>query len=104
MDTNTVSNGRINKSAFLADHEHEVIQTIATRTGDMTGLNMLFAESLQVANYGIGGFYETHYDFFSSLETRNNNDRIATVLYYVGKLKCLALCLLTNILFCDLDK
>jgi hypothetical protein len=29
----------------------------------VTGLNMETSEELQVANYGIGGHYEPHFDF-----------------------------------------
>ena len=31
--------------------------------GDVPGLNMNTAEELQVSNYGMGGYYEPHFDF-----------------------------------------
>jgi len=33
------------------------------RVAMVTGLNMETSEELQVANYGIGGHYEPHFDF-----------------------------------------
>lgn len=80
---------RISKSAWLKDEDHEIVRTIGQRIEDMTGLTVKTAEDLQVANYGIGGHYEPHFDFarrdekeaFKSLGTGN---RIATVLFYVS--------------------
>lgn len=54
---------RVSKSAWLKTEEHKYIENIVQRTEDMTGLDMLAAEELQVVNYGIGGHYEPHYDF-----------------------------------------
>ena len=39
------------------------VQRIDQRIEDITGLTMSTAEQLQVVNYGIGGYYEPHYDF-----------------------------------------
>lgn len=36
---------------------------INTRIQDLTGLDVSTAEELQVANYGVGGQYEPHFDF-----------------------------------------
>lgn len=54
---------RISKSSWLKTEEHKYVEDIVQRTEDMTGLDMLAAEELQVVNYGIGGHYEPHYDF-----------------------------------------
>jgi len=54
---------RISKSAWLDNGEDPLIQLIDKRVGAMSGLNMKSAESLQIANYGIGGHYDTHFDF-----------------------------------------
>lgn len=54
---------RVSKSSWLKTEEHKYIEDIVQRTEDMTGLDMLAAEELQVVNYGIGGHYEPHYDF-----------------------------------------
>ena len=50
---------------------------INQRIEDVTGLTMSTAESLQVLNYGVGGHYVPHYDYFevsSNLSANNNNN------------------------------
>ncbi|KYO42403.1 hypothetical protein Y1Q_0022249 [Alligator mississippiensis] len=54
---------RISKSAWLSGYESPVISRINTRIQDLTGLDVSTAEELQVANYGVGGQYEPHFDF-----------------------------------------
>ncbi|VDO22541.1 unnamed protein product [Haemonchus placei] len=94
---------RISKSAWLKEEEHEVIARINRRIGDMTNLNQATSEDLQVANYGLGGHYDPHFDFARianygigghyaphfDMSTRGekepyreNGNRIATVLFY----------------------
>lgn len=55
----------------------------------MTTLTMDHAESLQVVNYGMGGHYDPHFDFFEvddkSEYMQLYGNRIATVLFYVGR-------------------
>uniref|UniRef100_A0A672P7F4 Prolyl 4-hydroxylase subunit alpha-1 n=1 Tax=Sinocyclocheilus grahami TaxID=75366 RepID=A0A672P7F4_SINGR len=80
---------RISKSAWLAAYEHPVVDRINQRIEDITGLDVKTAEELQVANYGVGGQYEPHFDFgrkdepdaFKALGTGN---RIATWLFYMS--------------------
>uniref|UniRef100_A0A7E4WAF9 procollagen-proline 4-dioxygenase n=1 Tax=Panagrellus redivivus TaxID=6233 RepID=A0A7E4WAF9_PANRE len=79
---------RISKSAWLKEEVHEVVKRINNRIDYMTNLEQETAEELQIANYGIGGHYDPHFDFarkeevkaFSDLGTGN---RIATVLFYM---------------------
>ncbi|BFZ17688.1 hypothetical protein BsWGS_20727 [Bradybaena similaris] len=83
------ANYRISKSAWLNGKEHPVVQRLNDRMSAITGLEMDTAEELQIANYGLGGHYEPHYDFarreekdaFKSLGTGN---RIATFLNYMS--------------------
>ncbi|XP_060943076.1 prolyl 4-hydroxylase subunit alpha-1b isoform X1 [Limanda limanda] len=80
---------RISKSAWLTGYEDPLIDKINQRIEDLTGLEMDTAEELQVANYGVGGQYEPHFDFgrkdepdaFKELGTGN---RIATWLFYMS--------------------
>uniref|UniRef100_A0A8C2EUK9 procollagen-proline 4-dioxygenase n=1 Tax=Cyprinus carpio TaxID=7962 RepID=A0A8C2EUK9_CYPCA len=77
------------KRAWLSGYEHSTIEKINQRIEDITGLEMDTAEELQVANYGVGGQYEPHFDFgrkdepdaFKELGTGN---RIATWLFYMS--------------------
>uniref|UniRef100_UPI00015A5AB6 prolyl 4-hydroxylase subunit alpha-1a precursor n=1 Tax=Danio rerio TaxID=7955 RepID=UPI00015A5AB6 len=85
----TTAQYRVSKSAWLAAYEHPVVDRINQRIEDITGLNVKTAEELQVANYGVGGQYEPHFDFgrkdepdaFKELGTGN---RIATWLFYMS--------------------
>lgn len=78
---------RISKSAWFRDGKHKVIADITNRVRDMSGFSMKSAENLQVVNYGIGGFYDTHYDYAPVGDTAYDDEgignRIATVLFYV---------------------
>ncbi|KAI4884388.1 hypothetical protein NFI96_011235, partial [Prochilodus magdalenae] len=80
-----VSMARVSKSAWLSEDESPVVAHANRRIAAITGLDMKSAEELQVANYGIGGQYEPHYD---SMPTNNSlfelqGERIATVLVYI---------------------
>ncbi|KAJ8365596.1 hypothetical protein SKAU_G00144270 [Synaphobranchus kaupii] len=85
----TTAQYRVSKSAWLAAYEHPVVDKINQRIEDITGLDVKTAEELQVANYGVGGQYEPHFDFgrkdepdaFKELGTGN---RIATWLFYMS--------------------
>uniref|UniRef100_A0A1A8GDA8 Prolyl 4-hydroxylase subunit alpha-1 n=1 Tax=Nothobranchius korthausae TaxID=1143690 RepID=A0A1A8GDA8_9TELE len=85
----TTAQYRVSKSAWLTAYEDPMIEKINQRIEDLTGLEMDTAEELQVANYGVGGQYEPHFDFgrkdepdaFKELGTGN---RIATWLFYMS--------------------
>uniref|UniRef100_A0A8C7DKL1 procollagen-proline 4-dioxygenase n=1 Tax=Oncorhynchus kisutch TaxID=8019 RepID=A0A8C7DKL1_ONCKI len=59
----TTAHYRVSKSAWLTAYEDPVVDKINQRIEDITGLNVKTAEELQVANYGVGGQYEPHFDF-----------------------------------------
>jgi len=80
---------RIGKSAWLKDHEHEAIHRVNQRIEYITGLTATTAEELQVVNYGIGGHYDTHFDFARKEETNafknlGTGNRISTWLNYMS--------------------
>ncbi|XP_077963107.1 prolyl 4-hydroxylase subunit alpha-2 isoform X2 [Gasterosteus aculeatus] len=85
----TTANYRVSKSAWLEEEDDPVIARVNQRIEDITGLELDTAELLQVANYGVGGQYEPHYDFsrkdepdaFKRLGTGN---RVATFLNYMS--------------------
>jgi prolyl 4-hydroxylase len=81
---------RISKSAWLKGTEDAVVERINKRLEQMTNLEMETAEELQIANYGIGGHYDPHFDFARKEETKAFSDlgtgnRIATVLFYMSQ-------------------
>uniref|UniRef100_A0A8C9YN75 Prolyl 4-hydroxylase subunit alpha-1 n=1 Tax=Sander lucioperca TaxID=283035 RepID=A0A8C9YN75_SANLU len=80
---------RISKSAWLGAFEHPVVDRINQRIEDVTGLDVTTAEELQVANYGVGGQYEPHFDFRrkdepDAFEELGTGNRIATWLLYMS--------------------
>nr|XP_043870440.1 prolyl 4-hydroxylase subunit alpha-1-like [Solea senegalensis] len=75
---------RISKNAWLREQEHPVVDKINQRIEDITGLDMSTAEHLQVANYGVGGQYEPHYDFGREERSEQLGRRIATWLLYMS--------------------
>ncbi|XP_051956613.1 prolyl 4-hydroxylase subunit alpha-2-like isoform X2 [Xyrauchen texanus] len=83
----TVAHYRVSKSAWLEGEDDRVIARVNQRIEDITGLSVDTAELLQVANYGVGGQYEPHYDF--SRRPFDNNlkvdgNRLATYLNYMS--------------------
>ncbi|XP_028668628.1 prolyl 4-hydroxylase subunit alpha-2-like [Erpetoichthys calabaricus] len=79
---------RVSKSAWLREEDHLVVFRLNQRIADVTGLSMESAEPLQVANYGVGGQYEPHYDFprihVNDTVFKLNGSRIATLLIYMS--------------------
>lgn len=59
-----VSNVRTSQFTFIPVTADKVLATIDRRVADMTNLNMRYAEDHQFANYGIGGHYGQHMDWF----------------------------------------
>uniref|UniRef100_A0A1A9WN31 procollagen-proline 4-dioxygenase n=1 Tax=Glossina brevipalpis TaxID=37001 RepID=A0A1A9WN31_9MUSC len=87
---NTINKDRIAKYSWLPHDNTSTTQIIAERIGDMTGLNISGSEPLQIMNYGLGGHFGEHYDFFNLTEntyftdTYSQGDRIVTVLFYMS--------------------
>ncbi|XP_055353875.1 prolyl 4-hydroxylase subunit alpha-2-like [Paramacrobiotus metropolitanus] len=90
----SVSKVRIAKIAFLTEAVDPVIAEVNRYIGHATNLDINIAEDLQINNYGIGGHYSVHYDFFTNLHDlsttngpvvnfTNWGDRIATFLAYM---------------------
>ncbi|XP_072256951.1 prolyl 4-hydroxylase subunit alpha-2 isoform X2 [Pyxicephalus adspersus] len=83
----TTANYRVSKSAWLEEYDDPVIAQVNKRMQAITGLTADTAELLQVANYGMGGQYEPHFDFSRrpfdhNLKTEGN--RLATYLNYMS--------------------
>ncbi|XP_069508611.1 prolyl 4-hydroxylase subunit alpha-2 isoform X2 [Ambystoma mexicanum] len=83
----TVANYRVSKSAWLEEYDDPVIAKVNQRMQAITGLNVQTAELLQVANYGMGGQYEPHFDFSRRPFDKNlktDGNRLATYLNYMS--------------------
>ncbi|XP_055381323.1 prolyl 4-hydroxylase subunit alpha-2-like [Condylostylus longicornis] len=93
-DTSTTY--RTSKHSWIDNGTHPVVDILNQRMYDMTGLSLETSETLQIANYGIGGHYDIHVDYSEhSDDPRYNSadafgsewgfgDRIATILFYLS--------------------
>jgi prolyl 4-hydroxylase len=93
VQTNRTENSskRLSKEARIESKKNEPVTIIGERVAAMTGLSLVTAEELQLANYGVGGYYEAHHDFVSAseqaaFEAPVSGNRVATVLFYVSML------------------
>lgn len=59
-----VSKVRTSQFQFIPVTHHPLLGKIDQRVADMTNLDMKYAEDHQFANYGIGGHYSEHHDYF----------------------------------------
>ncbi|XP_061400915.1 prolyl 4-hydroxylase subunit alpha-2-like [Musca vetustissima] len=78
---------RTAKSTGIDEEISPTTQRLNQRIMDMTGMDTNGSEALQIMNYGLGGHYDTHYDFFnvsSDLKVVKEGDRMATVLIYLS--------------------
>ncbi|XP_061396375.1 prolyl 4-hydroxylase subunit alpha-2-like [Musca vetustissima] len=82
---------RTSKFSWFKDNFSNTTMRINQRIRDMTGFDISGSELLQVANYGLGGHYDGHYDFFNVSDStevvRLHGDRIATVLFYMSNVE-----------------
>ena len=82
---------RVSKSTWISPEMDEVVSNMIKRVGDVVGLNMRHSEHLQVANYGLAGQYEPHYDHatFEQPKTfkKYGGNRIATMLMYMSQVE-----------------
>ncbi|WAR24482.1 P4HA1-like protein [Mya arenaria] len=76
--------GRTSQGMFIYDDSKYI--KFAKRIEAATGLNYRGYEKFQIANYGVGGHYYCHHDFFASEYARNSHNgdnRIATFMMYL---------------------
>ncbi|XP_066305162.1 prolyl 4-hydroxylase subunit alpha-3-like isoform X1 [Branchiostoma lanceolatum] len=82
------SRSRVSETGWIFDTEHPMIAKLSRRVGYITGLdvNLPYGEAFQVLNYGLGGFYEPHVDYFRDEQPvlLTNGQRIATFLFYLS--------------------
>ncbi|XP_055381324.1 prolyl 4-hydroxylase subunit alpha-1-like [Condylostylus longicornis] len=78
---------RTSKLTWLSNDTHPVIHTLNQRVSDISGLSIEYSENFQLMNYGIGGHYDLHPDYFPDPEESvriSQGNRIATVLFYMS--------------------
>ncbi|XP_022210974.2 prolyl 4-hydroxylase subunit alpha-1 [Drosophila obscura] len=82
--TRTVVDLRVSQQTWL-DYESPIMKSIARLVAFISGFDIAGAESMQVANYGVGGQYEPHPDYFEvNLPTDYKGDRISTSMFYLS--------------------
>ncbi|TMW47302.1 hypothetical protein DOY81_007612 [Sarcophaga bullata] len=64
VNGSVISTVRTSQSVFIKASSHPLLTTIDRRVEFMTNLNMKYSEHHQFANYGIGGHYADHHDYF----------------------------------------
>ncbi|XP_068154171.1 prolyl 4-hydroxylase subunit alpha-2 isoform X2 [Drosophila tropicalis] len=87
-NTNQFVKTRTAKVAWFLDTFNQLTERLNQRIKDMTNFVLNGSEMLQVMNYGLGGFYIKHFDYFNTTTNPQtgqiNGDRIATVLFYLN--------------------
>ncbi|SPP80109.1 prolyl 4-hydroxylase subunit alpha-1 [Drosophila guanche] len=85
--TRTVLDLRVSQQTGL-DYESPIMKSIARLVAYISGFDMAGAEPMQVANYGVGGQYEPHPDYFEvNLPTSFKGDRISTSMFYLSNVE-----------------
>ncbi|XP_070143198.1 prolyl 4-hydroxylase subunit alpha-1 isoform X2 [Drosophila kikkawai] len=86
---NKKSSFRVSKNAWLEYESHETMVGMLRDLREATGLDTTFCEQLQVANYGVGGHYEPHWDFFRDPDhyPAEEGNRMATAIFYLSEVE-----------------
>lgn len=87
-----VSDTRTTQTGFIADEDSYTVELMSRRISHITNLDTTYAEWLAISNYGTGGHYTQHADFFdpnvlihSSQSYTHLGNRIATFLMYLSE-------------------
>nr|AAN71294.1 RE09701p [Drosophila melanogaster] len=80
----TVRDLRVSQQTWL-DYKSPVMNSVGRIIQFVSGFDMAGAEHMQVANYGVGGQYEPHPDYFEvNLPKNFEGDRISTSMFYLS--------------------
>ncbi|XP_044314440.1 prolyl 4-hydroxylase subunit alpha-1 [Drosophila rhopaloa] len=80
----TVRDLRVSQQTWL-NYESPVMKSVSRIIQFVSGFDMAGAEYMQVANYGVGGQYEPHPDYFEvNLPENFKGDRISTSMFYLS--------------------
>uniref|UniRef100_A0A0A1WEX2 procollagen-proline 4-dioxygenase n=1 Tax=Zeugodacus cucurbitae TaxID=28588 RepID=A0A0A1WEX2_ZEUCU len=87
MNTYKVRDVRVSQQTWLTYHS-PTLQYIYRTVSAISGFDLSNAEDMQVANYGIGGQYDPHHDYFAdydpSVKSAWIGNRIATHLFFTS--------------------
>ncbi|XP_052776600.1 prolyl 4-hydroxylase subunit alpha-1-like [Mya arenaria] len=80
---------RTSQNIFLQKSEYDTNTTFIARVEAFTGMKRMSYEKYQIGNYGVGGEYYLHHDYFpkinaSSKEPHKSDQRIATFMVYLS--------------------
>ncbi|XP_017076165.2 prolyl 4-hydroxylase subunit alpha-1 [Drosophila eugracilis] len=80
----TVRDLRVSQQTWL-DYKAPVMMYVSRMIQFVSGFDIAGAEYMQVANYGVGGQYEPHPDYFEvNLPKQVRGDRISTSMFYLS--------------------
>ncbi|XP_016959942.1 prolyl 4-hydroxylase subunit alpha-1-like [Drosophila biarmipes] len=84
VDGDQKSDVRTSKDSYVDD-----VDKLEYRVADLTGLSMEMSDAFSLINYGLGGHYISHYDYFNMENQirQRQGDRLATVLFYLGEVE-----------------
>ncbi|XP_039962641.1 prolyl 4-hydroxylase subunit alpha-1-like [Bactrocera tryoni] len=87
VDEYTVRDVRVSQQTWLTYHS-PTLKYIHRTVSAISGFDLSNAEDMQVANYGIGGQYDPHHDFFDNFDHKAKSpwigNRIATHLFFAS--------------------
>ncbi|XP_011292629.2 prolyl 4-hydroxylase subunit alpha-1 [Musca domestica] len=85
-DEHEDSETRTSHTAWMKYYADEVFGRMLQHVQDISGLDYTNAEDMQIVNYGLGGHYGPHFDFFteSSWFTPEDGNRITTAMFYLS--------------------
>nr|XP_043067800.1 prolyl 4-hydroxylase subunit alpha-1 [Drosophila bipectinata] len=79
--------GRTTKVGWLDNNSLAIVQKMNKLVEDMTNLDLSSSAVYEVLNYGIGGFYGAHVDYYYDDFQKNDeflDDRKATIVFYLS--------------------
>ncbi|EEF23697.1 prolyl 4-hydroxylase alpha subunit, putative [Ricinus communis] len=85
-----VDDTRTSYGAYFNKGENSLVATIQRRIAELTRWPLTHAEPLQILNYGLGGEYLPHFDYFEPQQPglpsplESGGQRIATVVMYLN--------------------
>lgn len=87
---NKVIADRSSRGTYFMLEEDDLISDIDRRLSDLTNWPIERTEGIQILNYGLGGEYKPHFDYFppddsgSSVHMAQGGQRIATIVMYLN--------------------